>query len=1483
MKGSSLELAQARAPTDPSLGVDDVATPTSGQGRAEAPPRQRIGRYELLQEIGVGGMGVVYAAYDRVLDRQVAIKLVRGDRRDAISPARMIREGRALARLAHPNVVAVHEVSDFAGQIYLVMEYVKGTTLRQWTAGSRSIAEIVDMFLQAGRGLAAAHAEGLVHRDFKPDNVLIGSDGRARVVDFGLVADPSRRGDEPGEEGLAAVEEAPLTRTGALPGTPAYMAPELFAGRPADARSDQFSFCVALHEALCGERPFAGASTPRVAEAARAGAIRPAPRGVPGWLHEVVRRGLSPEPGRRWPSMGALLAALAADPRAAWRRRLRLGLAALAASAVVLAIYLGGAELRLRWTEARREQETQAQRAAVEARIAAARARGDRAAAARTFEDFVGDPRVRETAALADAWIAEGQRRVADDHLTDAASAHASAFVRARGDAQRLAALDGLAAILRAQYRWGPLREVLATTARIDPEAAATPRRRSLAVEAALGERDLSGALALLGPGESTGIRGLLGGMVGAALETEYDDVLHVDRVDLEGDGVAELMLQRIRPGGIGVDIVRADPTLELLARGSVADVPPPTPSVIRALAPDRDGRLLLLGSSNDEQVLLEIDADRLRVRARWAEGHTSASAVGDLDGDGVDEIYTGTSPATRRIVELIPDDAGGFTPRDPIAPGEAPASDVHGLLIADLDGDGRRELVVADGPWRAYDVRVYRRDAEGRLRLVDRAQLGSVVDVVTIQQGGRTLVAAVHVAAYPSRLVFPIDRPTGAPPGVYFFGLEDDRLVLVATMPLPMAADDYVYEAAIGGVGDLDGDGRDDLALVFARNNGRNTVFGLQRADGGFTAVHVGGASVLALTELDGDPAPEILAVLGPEQSRGKLWILGAGDQAMPRAEAPRSTWPWGQVLGDAGAGPWSRPLTLRAMGLHAEAAQLFEEIAGDAEASDLRARAALAAASERELDGDDRRAAEQFQRASVSPAIAEAAARGAFRTRLRLGEYGAAADALEVLLGDDRVADRAALEATRARLEPIARGEAEVRWTFGGAIDDAWTLGDPLALRRDPTREALVVDVVTSGDLLSMPIELIGDTLEIELDVSLEVMEFSAGIHVVVTDDAGEQVAGLYAVSTGGGRQVRRLFHCHFNRQPLAPGQRSPIDPATLHERVRLRVGAVGPLQQSHCLLDRNGREPGSVRRDLDLLSAPPGRYRLTVRAFPTDGPALLRGAIHGITLRGARPLVDVGPIDREGQAIRRAIIDGDPLAAAALLRARGDRRSALERLWSADLRLRAGDVEGARAELAEVLRRIEQVDASGPADAESIALAGGLHTLLRRDGALYGPVLASISSQAHRRRFIAAWTNAVSHHIDESPVQEGVLEVLGRLDLAPAGAASDAEIGDAVTLLTWRALARARTRRGAEARADLEEALALTSRAAGDPELWARRRRDLLVELAAQAIAAGDPSGARARAIAALEACDEAIFTRDLLRARDGLAPIVDAIGR
>jgi WD40 repeat protein/predicted Ser/Thr protein kinase len=291
----------------------------------------KIGRFTIVRELGVGGMGVVYVAYDEQLDRRVAVKLLRGADDSAQAQFRLEREAQAMARLQHPNVVTVHEVGTFEGQVFVAMEFVDGQDLRGWlTSRSRSWRAIVEVFAQAGEGLAAAHEAGIVHRDFKPDNVLVGKDGRVRVADFGLAHAfdaPLEGAEANASESASKRLETSLTRTGAVMGTPAYMPPEQHAGRRTDARSDQFSFCVALWEGLYGRRPFVGRTLPELSLAIAEGRIEAPPEDseVPAWLGALVSRGLSPEPDERWLTMRELLDAIGRDPGAR-RRRLLVGL-----------------------------------------------------------------------------------------------------------------------------------------------------------------------------------------------------------------------------------------------------------------------------------------------------------------------------------------------------------------------------------------------------------------------------------------------------------------------------------------------------------------------------------------------------------------------------------------------------------------------------------------------------------------------------------------------------------------------------------------------------------------------------------------------------------------------------------------------------------------------------------------------------------------------------------------------------------------------------------------------------------------------------------------------------------------------------------------------------------------------------------------------------------------------------------------------------
>ena len=392
--------------------TEEGATPVLGAGSRRSVPAAAlrrgdgVGRYVILDWVGQGGMGVVYAGYDPELDRRVAIKLVRPDRDASDGPAGLLREARAMARVRHPGVIAIHDIGVVDEQVFLAMEFIDGGTLAAWLrAAPRRWSEVLAMFVQAGRGLAQAHRVGVLHRDFKPDNVLVARDGRAVVTDFGI-AGLLRPGAGAAGELEVTGSGAPSTWRSpgsggeaddprALPGTPPYMAPEQLAGGAADERSEQFSFCVALFEGLHGVRPFAGASPEALAAAIVAGPTAPT-RPVPAWLERVVQRGLSREPAQRWPGMPALLAALErGGPRRRWPWLLAGSLVVAGAAGAVWRPRApvercsgGEAELAQVWDEPRRR--------AVQRGLAASGA-GDRSASVAAT--------VRAVDRHADAWV----------------------------------------------------------------------------------------------------------------------------------------------------------------------------------------------------------------------------------------------------------------------------------------------------------------------------------------------------------------------------------------------------------------------------------------------------------------------------------------------------------------------------------------------------------------------------------------------------------------------------------------------------------------------------------------------------------------------------------------------------------------------------------------------------------------------------------------------------------------------------------------------------------------------------------------------------------------------------------------------------------------------------------------------------------------------------------------------------------------------
>ncbi len=442
--------ARARAARDRAIdpAAREAAAKQLAGGGADERPGVQIGRYQLLELVGSGGMGMVWGAWDPELERRVALKLVRLAAR--ASRERMLREGQVLARLSHPNVVPIFDVGELGDQVYLVMEWVRGTTLRAYAAEAPGPRAVLDAYRQAGSGLDAAHRAGVIHRDFKPDNAIRGDDGRVRVLDFGV----ARAGDAERDPGDA------------LAGTPRYMAPEQARGEAVTAACDQHAFCVSLREALEPAAP------------------------IPKWIAAILERGAAADPAGRFPSMAELLAALDRDP-ARRRRRAALGLGAMAAAAAAFAIGRSGtspapaaiepctgapAELAASWSPALRERT-----------IAQLRARRPPLAAqsgelARRLDDHAA------------AWIAEhreaclaGERRELTPQLHEARFA---CLLRARSQLGGVGELLGQAAtdddLAKVQRAAGALPDVRGCRA---AEPVALPPPGVAARAAAIGQR----------------------------------------------------------------------------------------------------------------------------------------------------------------------------------------------------------------------------------------------------------------------------------------------------------------------------------------------------------------------------------------------------------------------------------------------------------------------------------------------------------------------------------------------------------------------------------------------------------------------------------------------------------------------------------------------------------------------------------------------------------------------------------------------------------------------------------------------------------------------------------------------------------------------------------------------------------------------------------------------------------------------------------
>ena len=1388
----------------PTLDSDDGATPaaeTTTPQRPSAGPGQQLGRYRTLRVLGQGGAGVVYTAYDQLLDRVVALKTVRTDRSTSTDVGRFIREAKALARLSHPNVVAIHDVSIAGGQVFLAMELVRGRTLRQHLTETREAnhARVVALFIAAGHGLAAAHRAGLIHRDFKPDNVMVGEDGRVCVLDFGLVrdaqAEPTRG---PDAHGAFAVD---LTATGGVLGTPPYMAPEQHRCGEADARSDVFSFCASLYEALYGERPFVADSYEALRAAMQAGAVRPpAQARVPTWLREVVLRGLRADPGARWPAMEPLLAALAADPAARRRRWLRrTGLGAAIATLTLLATLLA-LQLRRAWTQERVEALAAAHLAGVESEPLPGRAEA-------AFAAFVADPTHRGTRALARAWLHRGDRGVAAGRRDEALADYARAYVEASTPDGAKEALRRIARVHLGGWDTAALSQVVAPLSadRHDLEAtdlriAAALRRRDLSAASALAEDPSSrfaGAgplLRRLTPARPLGLRAReaialpAGGPWSAAV------------VD-EGRHELVLLDQALRPGprwrsDEDIRLIQGDAPWALTRRGDdgrLIDVTRPDPPLARFPAPV------------DPYPRGIVDADR----------------------DGRPALYFGFQWPVRGFHVVDPDGMRGAH-----AASERTQSDLEGIVAADLDGDGVQEIVAAFGPPRAYDLRVFHAGPAGELELVGRRLFGWVRALGVLSRPDGTLaLVAVRDGRGANPDVFPDPPHQGAAPGVHLLRWTGAELTPLAHAPVPHDLPLMVEDPAL--IADLDGDARDEIAVRVRDldDRSRATLLVRQTDEGALEPLVLGHCEPLAAVCTAGDAAPKLLVI---DETRA-LWALGGGDEPLPpAATATLASVPPPAALTDEPLRQrWARADDLAVAGMPASAAEVLRDGASMVGDEAVRRRFHDRAAALFTVAGQPEAALALDAGSLEDPELAPGALLRRAALQTDLGAYQEAADAARSLLAHPRrsASQAEAAAAVLGRVTPLLDARRGVDLRFAGGMLAAWRLHHPAALRLDPVTSALRVDALASqGRLAELPVRWDGGPLAIEVDLEVAWAEYNSALHLALVDEAGRTLLGVGVLGQAGRTYRQHTITCMSAGRHQPEFAVRPVPSASTRHRVVARATLFPDRGVIECAADEDGQRT-SDEFPLALRSTS-GRYSLVIGNTAPHATNRVAAEIHRITLRGARLDEDAAP----AAELARALVAGEEPAALAILE-----RSPPEDPGHALLALRVDDALG-RPVNPEIL----DLALSGLEDADL------LH-LLRTRPALV-PALRAAAGARVLGLLAATWSAIARHHVDDPALQRELLASLDGIETVAPGAADRRALG---TLLLARARIHQRLGRHAHARRDHEAALAAfgdTPDPPGEP-----LRAAIHLTLAAMLVD-DDPDAALEHAARAV-ACDEA----------------------
>ncbi len=1390
----------------------------------------QIGRYKLLGLLGRGGMGDVYLGIDEQLERQVAIKLLARHEGPADVSDRLQREALALARLAHPNVVAIHEVGEAGGQVYLVMERVDGVTLRTWLAEpTHSREQILGVMLQAGAGLAAAHAVGLIHRDFKPENVMVGVDGRVRVMDFGLAC---------------AVDDPQLTQstssrlilregtTTAGFGTPGYMAPEQILGAPQDARSDIFSFCVVLFEALHGRRPFLDMGPLATREAVLRGQIVHVREKLPRWLDRTILRGLLGDPEQRWATMDALLAALARPPPPSLRRRTLQGLGLLAvATSLVLAAIPAVDALSQIAAHDRAERLAEEHLETTQALVRAAEARREPGLAAASFASFVADPAHRATRALTRAWRLQGDQLRAAGARDEALRAYGRAYLEAREPEETTALLRTMAEMLRAQWDGPALAQTLAT---LQARSQTGPADADLTLEAALLQGDLAGAAAAAGRSAVPDTRAW--SRLFTTLAQARGSELRSLRINpLPGDGPAAFVM--LNAGQHELQIL--DRQLAPLRR---------FPAAGRRLGLVT-GANWLFTTADGQGELIDLDAPTVPLWRGPSPPSYLARAI-DLDGDGTRELlFSRTWPALgfRALAGL-----GGPMAHERVAHPATDASDseLTALWDGDLDGDGTREIVAAFGPWNAFDLRVFHTDARGELELVARRSFGRITGLTGLRRGGEHLLAAINDEHSPDRELFPTPPHTGEPSGIHLLRWNGASLIEADFVPLPRS--DTSREAPTGGLllaADLDGDASEEL-IADLGHAGTRIMLLVRQGEHGLDARHVHGMRPQAVAQLDDDPASEVLVSADLD---GKLWALGVGDATLPVPPNPSTQREVPPTLRDPLLRErWARTDELAGLGLVAPAAASLGEVAAFTADPDTRRDLLGQAATLLARAGDDPGVVALIGSAVGDPGPEALALEAA--ALARLGRHTEAHSVAGKLAEhpDRDPAQQAEAEALLARLAPLVAPGARIDLDFRAPLDPAWDLLQPGSLRRTSGGAALELEIPSAYDpVAELPLEWDGGPIALEYELDLERLEYGACVRLGLRNRDGELWLGAGVCGIGGAGQLRHVDTCKLAGVGWSDITEDLVPSAVLDRHLIVRV-AVFPDGTTECSID-DGVSRHRMNHAGSVLPLP-GPQRLAIGAFvEMADPTLAVARLKRVSILGARELPATEPPTPRAAAAH-LLVEGEPAAALAALDevvVSEPHDTLLTVLAYNDLR----DPNGLARTAPELLQHLN--DPRWQAE---------LTLLLRTRSAA-----AMALYQAAKARLLPvlalAWSDTSAYTRDPE-FQRRALAELGSID--PLQPVDPEERVALLKLLAMRGSLREQLGQLAQARRDYEAALAV---APTELRVGIVARVDTQIRLA-RLLAHSDPEAARAHARAAVAASPTPEFVEDRLAAIPGL---------